>query len=229
MAATPVGSSTSTPQTTQTKPNTQTQTTSLDEKKSGLSGDFNTFLKLLTSQLQNQDPLQPMDSTEFVAQLASFSGVEQQVGSNTRLDKILTALSGSSTEGYATWIGKQVRTATSAAFKGQPIEVSVNKVSDTDSAVLVVKNDFGRVVARQSVGTGHDSVTWDGTDSNGAAAANGNYSFQLESYKGQTLKDTQDGQVFATVNEVRLDDNQQALLVLENGDQIATSKVTAIR
>ena len=50
-----------------------------------MAGDFETFLKLLTAQLRNQDPLQPMDSTEFVAQLASFSAVEQQVRANDRL------------------------------------------------------------------------------------------------------------------------------------------------
>ena len=53
-----------------------------------LAGDFETFLSLLTAQLRNQDPLKPMESTEFVAQLASFSAVEQQVRTNDRLDEL---------------------------------------------------------------------------------------------------------------------------------------------
>lgn len=51
-----------------------------------LNGDFETFLRLLTTQLQNQDPLDPTNSTEFVAQLANFSSVEQQVQTNTKLE-----------------------------------------------------------------------------------------------------------------------------------------------
>ena len=69
---------------------TKTATTEQPTATSTLSGDFNTFLKLLTTQLENQDPLQPMDSTEFIAQLASFSSVEQQIGTNTRLDEMLS-------------------------------------------------------------------------------------------------------------------------------------------
>jgi len=60
-----------------------------------LSSEFNQFLELLTTQVQNQDPFQPLDSTQFVEQLATFSALEQQVQSNDLLKKILTALDGS--------------------------------------------------------------------------------------------------------------------------------------
>ena len=58
------------------------------------SSDFTTFLKLLTAQLRNQDPLKPLDSTEFVAQLATFSSVEQQVKTNDTLATIQQLLGG---------------------------------------------------------------------------------------------------------------------------------------
>src|SRR5580765_5820185 len=51
--------------------------------------DYNSFLQLLIAQLQNQDPLNPTDSTEFVSQLASFSSVEQGVNTNSKLDQLL--------------------------------------------------------------------------------------------------------------------------------------------
>lgn len=70
--------------------------------------DFETFLTLLTAQMRNQDPLKPMDSTAFVAQLASFSTVEQQIETNAKLDNILSAFSSSSTNQLTEWIGKEV-------------------------------------------------------------------------------------------------------------------------
>ena len=60
--------------------------------KGQISKDYDMFLRLMTAQLKNQDPLQPLDGTEFVAQLAQFSGVEQQIKTNERLDFLLGAL-----------------------------------------------------------------------------------------------------------------------------------------
>lgn len=70
-------------------------TTSPISDNADLSSEFNQFLELLTTQVQNQDPFQPLDSTQFVEQLATFSALEQQVQSNDLLKKILTALDGS--------------------------------------------------------------------------------------------------------------------------------------
>lgn len=74
----------------------------------GASTDFNSFLKLLTAQLRNQDPLQPLDATEFVAQLASFSSVEQLVGVNDRLEAQAKRLEAGLAAAYAGWIGREV-------------------------------------------------------------------------------------------------------------------------
>lgn len=67
--------------------------------------DYNTFLQLLLAQLKNQDPTKPMDSTEYMSQLASFSQVEQQTNTNTKLDSLLTSQSLSQAESY---IGRTV-------------------------------------------------------------------------------------------------------------------------
>jgi flagellar basal-body rod modification protein FlgD len=70
--------------------------------------DYNSFLKLLIAQMENQDPTKPMDSTEFVAQLASFSNVEQGIKTNSKLDSLMTALAFNQAEGL---IGKTVKSA----------------------------------------------------------------------------------------------------------------------
>jgi flagellar basal-body rod modification protein FlgD len=221
-----------TPTTATTNRATSSTTTSNKASDSassgGLTADFDTFLKLLTTQLKYQDPLQPMESTEFVAQLASFSAVEQQIGSNTRLDSILFALGGGM-EGVADWIGRSVQAPTGASFTGDPIAIGATPASGADSAVLVVKNDFGAEVARVAIDPTASAVSWDGTDASGATVATGTYTFALESYSGETLLSTSAGQVYATVTEARRAEGGGVELVLETGDTIAAEDVTAIR
>ncbi len=92
--------------------------------------DYNAFLKLLIAQLKNQDPTKPMDSTAFVAQLATFSQVEQSVASNTKLDSLLTA--------SALTIGDAVigRTITSSDGTVSGTVASVKITSDGPIATL---------------------------------------------------------------------------------------------
>ncbi|HVK91096.1 MAG TPA: flagellar hook capping FlgD N-terminal domain-containing protein, partial [Mycoplana sp.] len=185
-------------------------------------------LTLLTTQMRNQDPLKPMESTEFVAQLATFSGVEQQVRSNDRLDAILSALTGGGTAGLAQWIGREVRAPGKADFAGEPVEVGVVPVDGADKAWLVVRNDFDQIVARLPVDPAAETVEWGGTDDMGTALPHGRYGFAIESYDGDTLLDTQAGTVFSTVSEIRVSDGQQ-VLVLEDGSRVTLVPVTAVR
>lgn len=193
-----------------------------------VTGDFQTFLKLLTTQMRNQDPLKPVESTEFVSQLASFSGVEQQIRSNERLDSILEALSGGTPAGLAEWIGKEVRAPAKATYAGVPIEVGVTTLDGADRAVLVVRNDFDQVVARVPVAAGAGAATWDGTDDMGTPAAHGRYGFTLESYGGESLLGSEPGQIFATVGEVRIVDGEP-VLVLEDGSQVSLDDISGVR
>ncbi|MEM8760161.1 MAG: flagellar hook capping FlgD N-terminal domain-containing protein, partial [Pseudomonadota bacterium] len=79
-------------------------------ERSTAASDFESFLTLLTAQLRNQDPLQPIDSTEFVAQLASFSTVEQLIGTNERLDTLSQDLAAGDLAALAGWIGQEAAT-----------------------------------------------------------------------------------------------------------------------
>lgn len=191
-------------------------------------GDFQTFLTLLTTQLQNQDPLKPMESTEFVSQLASFSAVEQQVRTNDRLDEIFAALSGGASAGLADWIGKEVRAPAQANYTGVPIQVETTPLDGADTAVLVVKDDFGKVVAQRAVDAEAERVTWDGKDALGNALPNGLYSFAVESYAGEELLGTTPGQVYAEVTEVRIEGGEP-VLVLKGGGKAKLEDVSAVR
>jgi flagellar basal-body rod modification protein FlgD len=192
------------------------------------AADFQTFLTLLTSQLRNQDPLKPMESTEFVAQLASFSAVEQQIRGNDRLDRIIEALTGGSAAGLAEWIGREVRAPVAANYQGMPVEVEIDADPQAETALLVVRNAFDQVVARQPVDPQLASVRWEGTGTGGEPQPHGAYSFALESYRGEELLASEPGRVFAPVAEVRLADGG-AELVLEGGERTPIDAVTAVR
>ena len=126
-----------------------------------------------------------MESTEFVAQLATFSGVEQQVRANDRLDAIIEVLGGGAA-GLAEWIGREVRAPGKAAFEGEPVEVGFAPVAGADKAWLVVRNDFDQVVARLPVDPAADTAAWDGTDGMGTPLPHGRYGFAIESFEGET-------------------------------------------
>ena len=209
---------------------TQTAKAATQMEKTGLeaTADFQTFLTLLTTQLRNQDPLNPAESTEFVAQLASFSGVEQQVRANDQLGKIYEVLGGGASSGLAAWIGTQVRAAAQASFSGEVVPILADPVKDADRAVLAVKDDFGQTVARVEVSPTATSLSWDGKNGLGESQPHGLYSFEVESYKGDELLEGRPGEVFAKVIEVRIEDGEP-VLILEGGAKAAVDAVTALR
>ncbi|MDX2202962.1 MAG: flagellar hook assembly protein FlgD [Hyphomicrobiaceae bacterium] len=113
---------------TSTSSTSSTSTTAKDAAAASL--DYNTFLNLLLAQLKNQDPTKPMDSTEYMSQLASFSNVEQSIKTNSKLDSLLTSQSLSQAENL---IGKTL-TNSDGTVSGKV--VSVNVASDASVATL---------------------------------------------------------------------------------------------
>jgi flagellar basal-body rod modification protein FlgD len=205
-----------------------TKLASASETAAAPTSDFQTFLTLLTAQMRNQDPLKPLESTEFVAQLASFSTVEQQVRTNDRLDKIAEALGGGTAAGIAAWIGREVRAPVAANFQGLPVEVAVQPKEGADRAVLVVTNAADQEVARLPLDLAKDVVPWDGLTATGTTAANGSYRFTVESYAGDEVIGTTPGSVFTEVSEVRIED-EGPTLVLANGERVPLDDVTGVR
>ncbi|SFI47462.1 flagellar hook capping FlgD N-terminal domain-containing protein [Albimonas pacifica] len=197
-----------------------------DSPAAQAAGDFETFLKLLTTQMRNQDPLKPVESTEFVAQLASFSAVEQQIRSNDRLDAILAALGGDGA-GLAEWIGKEVQAAAAVPYDGEPLGLEVDPPAEAERAILVVETADGTEVARLAVDPTAQSLTWSGETGAGEAAP-GAYRFSVEYLGEDALIESRPGRVYAEVVELRLG-GEEPMLVLAGGEEISADAVTAIR
>lgn len=138
-----------------------------------LAGNYNTFLTLLTAQIQNQDPLKPMDSAEFTQQLVEYSGVEQQIRTNTSLETLISQSKSSTGASLAGYLGQQVEIGKpGATYAGQPINWRYSLPSTADSATITVTNAKGDVVYSQSGATasGPHDFKWDGSVFGGGRA-----------------------------------------------------------
>ncbi len=163
-----------------------------DASKTKLSGDLDSFLNLLTAQLKNQDPLSPMDSTEFTNQLVQFSGVEQAINTNTNLESLIglsQASIGATAVGY---LGKEVQaeSATMPLQDGQA-KYTYTLPKDASKCIIVIKDASGAVVKTEQgelkAGTYH--MTWDGKDAYGKKLDDGAFSLEVQATgtDGQTL------------------------------------------
>ena len=193
-----------------------------------VTGDFQTFLTLLTTQMRNQDPLKPMDSTEFVAQLASFSAVEQQIRSTSGCRASSTCSSGGSPAGLAEWIGREVRVAAKADFAGAPVEVAVAPAEGADKAVLVVENDFGqRGGAPARRGRRHrGDLGRQGRDGRHGRA--GELWVHARELRRRHADRHERGQGLRRVQEVRVVDGAP-VLVVDGGAQVPLDEVGGVR
>ena len=179
--------------------NTTTNATSrIGAGSTMLASNFETFLTLLTSQLKNQDPLSPVDSNQFTAQLTQMAGVEQQLLTNDLLKGLLAAQGGGGLAGAATYIGKDATAAWSATkFTDGEATWSYELASNASSATLQVLDGSGRVVWEGDApekATGVHDFTWDGKATSGNDGQDGQvYSLRV------VAKDTAGGTIDAQV------------------------------
>ena len=204
-------------------------TQSSGETETGvISSDFETFLKMLTVQMQNQDPLNPIKSEDYAVQLATFSGVEQQVRTNDLLEALAAQMGVSGMAQLAGWVGMEARAVMPGHFDGAPITLTPNPEPTADRADLVVRNLDGFEVQRIPISLSKDPITWTGLDGNGAELPHGTYSFEVESFSNGALSRTDPAEIYSRIVEARADGGA-TILVMEGGAEVPASEVTAIR
>lgn len=192
--------------------------------RGALSSDFETFLRMLTVQMQNQDPLNPIESTDFAVQLATFSTVEQQVLTNDLLAQMQTPLAG-----FADWVGREVLTTAPVAFDGAPVTLRLDPDPQAGETALVVRDAAGRAVLRQPVPADAETLEWAGVGPAGAPLPPGRYSFILESMSAGAVTDTRPVLSFQTVREVRVGAQGAPIIGLAGGEEVAAGDVLALR
>ncbi|MBS0123671.1 flagellar hook capping FlgD N-terminal domain-containing protein [Thetidibacter halocola] len=193
-----------------------------------LSADFQMFLTMLTTQMQNQDPLNPVDSTEYATQLASFSSVEQQIKTNDLLREMMGQAGSGALQQFGGWIGKEVLVEAPVRFEGQPVVLRPDYHAEASSAVLVIRGPDGALVERRPVSTDEDSVIWTGRDESGAVLPAGVYRFEIESYADKTLLETRMPPAYARVDEIRTEGGA-VMLRLADGTETTAAMVAGLR
>ena len=199
----------------------------LDEAMA-LSSDFETFLPMLTTQMENQDPLNPIESQDFAVQLATFSGVEQQVRTNELLEGLATGFGLAGMSQLAGWVGMEARVDAPAFFDGTPITLAPSSDPASDAADLIVRDTQGRIVSREAVPIGAGNIQWAGVDVSGAPLPPGTYTFELESLNQGQVTSTRPVEHYALVEEAR----QSAAgieIILRGGAGVSTTDVSALR
>ena len=203
-------------------------TTTKSDTLKGLTSDFETFLKMLTVQARYQDPLNPIDSTEYAAQLAQFSMVEQQVHTNETLTSMLSQQGVGNAASLAPWVGMEARAVTEMPFDGTPIVVAPEPLETADRAVLVVRDENGKDVQRLSILVDTEPLEWEGLDDEGVPLPGGKYHFEVESYENGKLVQTDPVPVYGRVSEAQIDDGE-VVLIFDGGQRVKASDVTALR
>lgn len=162
---------------------TTSGTTASRSDSSAIGNTFDNFLLLLTKQLENQDPLSPMDATQFTSQLVQFSAVEQAIRSNTKLDRLVEVISSSAQTSALQYIDSIVETDTRVAQLpeqgGASFAYSLPKAA---KEVRIAVLDANGNVVRETVGNraaGANGFVWDGKGSDGGREAAGIYRIEI--------------------------------------------------
>lgn len=165
-----------------------------------LANNFDTFLTLLTAQLQNQDPLAPMDSTQFTQQLVQFSQVEQQIRTNQQMESLVGQFQAASASAALSYLGKDAIIEADETYLagGEANWAYVLPDGGAEHVKITVRDSAGRAVYTAEdvpITEGEHLFTWDGVKTNGDTAADGVYTIDIEA--------TTNGEEVDTVVRVR--------------------------
>jgi flagellar basal-body rod modification protein FlgD len=186
--------------------------------------NFNTFLTLLTTQLKNQDPLNPMDETQFTGELAQFGSLNQQIQTNTLLGQ-LTQQNNYGQQALATsYMGRAVLApGTTLSMNGGSVPFGYSLEDPAAELQVQIYDPSTGAIVKTLMPTGTDALsegphdlTWDGTDDQGNAVASGNYQVKLTAFDSNGEVVTSKLLTYGVV--VAVDNNSDGSTSLELGD-----------
>jgi flagellar basal-body rod modification protein FlgD len=202
----------------------------LASSQASLANNYEMFLSLLTSQMKNQDPLDPLDSTQFVDQLVSFSGVEQQIAQNQNLESLLILQSASAQTSSVSYIGRVATAETpESRLQGGVANWQYEMPETAKTSSLVVRDSSDRVVYRGTgeTATGLHDFAWNGKTSSGADAPEGVYSLEINAVddSGGTVS----AEIRASARVTGIDLSGSEVMVEMGGVNVPLSSVLALQ
>ncbi len=175
-----------------------TAATAPTKARQTLSANYDTFLKLLTSQLKNQDPLSPMDSNQFTQQLVMYSQVEQQISTNDNLSSLIALTKSAAGSNAVNYLGRTALTqGGDTSLSDGAADWRYTMPGDAASVTLNIADASGRTVFSTSGPTnlGAHDFAWDGKNAQGTLQAPGTYTLSIvaKAADGTTLTPTING------------------------------------
>lgn len=208
-----------------------TTTAASQSAGSKLASTFDNFLQLLTKQLEKQDPLSPMDATQFTSQLVQFSTVEQAINTNGKLDRLIEVVSSSAQTSALQYIDSTVELDTRVGYLGDQGEASfAYSLPSAAKEVRISVLDADGNVVREAVGNraaGANGFVWDGKGSDGVREAAGIYRIEVtalnEGGEALAVGASGSGVVTGVTNE------GDRLMLTVGGAAVPVEAVTAVR
>ncbi len=151
--------------------------------RSTIAQNFDTFLSILTTQLKNQNPLDPLDTNQFTQQLVQFTGVEQQLKTNDFLEALLLNTQTTARSDAVSYIGKEVEASgQTAELKDGGAFWTYNAAANVANATVTIKDAKGSIVYTEtgSLNAGPGSFLWDGKGSDGNIRPDGVYTIEIK-------------------------------------------------
>lgn len=193
-----------------------------------ISADFEAFLRMMTTQLQNQDPLDPMESNEFSMQLATFSGVEQQVVTNDLLADLGATLASMGMGELGSWIGMEARAEMPVSFQGEPVTVAGARHALADRMELIVRDERGEIVQQVPIPLSDNPVAWDGTGPDGVMLPHGTYQLSVQNWNGEDMLEERGAMIYSVIDEAQMVGNE-VWLTMQGGMSIPAEDVLGLR
>jgi len=193
-----------------------------------IGNNFQDFLTLLTTQLQNQNPLDPLDTNQFTAQLVQFASVEQQMQMNTSLSSLITLEQGAQSTAAMAYLGATVTVnGATTALANNTATWSLNAAS-TATATISIADASGNVAytSNTTLNAGQQNFTWNGQGTNGQQWPSGNYTMTITAVGASGSPVNVSTQVTGTVQSVNLTTNPPTLMV--GGNSYTPSQLTSV-
>lgn len=194
--------------------------------------NFDTFLKLLVAQLKNQDPLNPLDGTQFTGQIAQFSSLEQQINGNNYLKDILAQRDFGEQTLANSYLSKEVLGPGNLFIKtGNSTTLGYEVGEGAEKAILeLIDNQTGSVVRTvvADASEGKHLYTWDGKTDAGVAATGDTFTLRLKATDAEGKTKPSQGYVYGTVSSI-YNDGSEVALQMSDGRAITVSSVMGVR
>jgi len=157
-----------------------TSGSSTGTKSPGIADNFQTFLTLLTTQLQNQNPLDPLDTNQFTQQLVQFAGIEQQMKGNDALANLVSIEKSAQSTQALVFVGQTVSVDGSTAAFDKSATWNFNAAADAAATITITSSTGATAYSRPySMKKGDGSFLWDGKGNDGAQWPKGNYKMTI--------------------------------------------------